>query len=464
MKENSYNDQVTSELLTKLNQAVPRYTSYPTAPEWVAATSNDYLSFMKEIDPITQNVSLYIHIPFCTKMCLYCGCSVVLNRKADKQEIYVSYLLQELHLFAVKVPARLHVTQIHFGGGTPTALTNEQFHQIFSTLHQLFNISTTAEISIEIDPRTVYSDQGEKLRFLKTLGFNRVSFGVQDLDPKVQEAVKRNQSEEMSRITYERARALNFDGINIDLIYGLPHQTVASFTYTAEQIAAWRPDRIALFSYAKVPWLKPHQKAIKESALPTTNAKFEIYLEARKAFLNANYTAIGMDHFGLPEDSLTQAFRNKTLHRNFQGYTLSLAEHLIGFGMTAIGSVGGAYFQNAKTLESYYSSLDQKQFPIARGRELSEDDVIRQWVIQKLMCQFELVKEDFKDRFNLSFDTYFHEEQEKLFHFTEDKLVTNCKNRIGITSLGALFVRNIAAVFDPYFQKKNEGIQFSQSI
>ncbi|HAB98375.1 MAG TPA: hypothetical protein DCE71_00965 [Parachlamydiales bacterium] len=301
---------------------------------------------------------------------------------------------------------------------------------------------------MEIDPRTVYSDQGEKLRALKRLGFNRVSFGVQDLDPKVQEAVKRRQSEEMSRKTFEMARELAFDGINIDLIYGLPFLTLSTFTRTVEVISSWKPDRIALFSYAKVPWLKKHQNAIPEETLPSTEEKFAIYTKARKLFIEKGYTAIGMDHFALNTDSLSEGYYSGKLYRNFQGYSLNLAENMIGLGMSSIGFVEQAYFQNHKDLEAYGASLEAHRLPVAHGLVLSPEDRLRRWVIQELMCRFQVDKKQCSSLFSIDFDSHFQNspltplKEEGLLEETDDKLLP--------TPLGRLLIRLVASAFDAY--------------
>lgn len=436
--------QVDPKWLLRMNRAVPRYTSYPTAPQFYPVEETLY---KKHLEQVGKNpVSLYIHLPFCRTMCLFCGCSTVLNRRPERQSLYLDWLFMEISLVSELVKAP--VSQLHLGGGTPTSLTISEFELLLSTLRRAFVFMPDAELSIEIDPRTVYKDQGEKLQALKRLGFNRVSFGVQDLDPKVQEAVKRRQSEEMSRQTFEMARALSFDGINIDLIYGLPFQTLETFSRTAEVIASWKPDRIALFSYAKVPWLKQHQKAIAEETLPSTEEKFEIYAKAREIFLESGYTAIGMDHFSLDEDSLTQGYLSGKLYRNFQGYSLNLGENMIGLGMSSVGFVEQAYFQNHKDLETYGASLEARQLPVFRGLVLTPEDRLRRWVIQELMCRFELDKRKCETLFSIDFDVHFQDcpldslKAEGLLEETEDKLIP--------TPLGCLMIRLIASAFDAY--------------
>ena len=331
-------------------------------------------------------------------------------------------------------------------------------------MQTVFEIDPTGELSIEIDPRTVVQDSGSKLRMLRRLGFNRVSFGVQDTDPKVQEAVKRRQTYEMTRETYELARSLGFTGISFDLIYGLPYQTVNSFQDTLTKIIGLRPDRVALFSYAKIPWLKPHQKAIDEVTLPSTEEKFKIYVQARKAFLENGYVAIGMDHFALQEDGLAKAYLTKRLQRNFQGYSLKLAEDVVSMGVTSIGFVQEAYFQNLKELSEYYKALDAGALPVFRGKVLNLDDKIRKWVIHTLMCDFELDKKVFKKQWNLDFDQYFAGDQRALEICISDGLVNNSPEKLLPTPYGKLFIRNIAMVFDAYLKKQETQGMFSQAI
>jgi len=446
---------ITHELLHTLNQPIPRYTSYPTAPTWGAFSQQEYT---RALESATGSLSLYFHIPFCRTMCLYCGCSVVLNRKPENEERYVRYLKREIELVASKLATK-RVTEIHFGGGTPTQISTELFSSIFEAIHANFSVDADAEISIEIDPRTV--GDGKKLESLKALGVNRVSFGVQDTDPHVQEAVKRRQSREMTFETYYRARSIGFQSINIDLIYGLPLQTLETFKRTCRDIIELYPDRIALFSYAKVPWLKAHQKAIPEAFLPTTDEKFEIYLMARAMFQEAGYLQIGMDHFSAPNDPMSAAYRMKKLHRNFQGYTTYSADHLVGFGMTAIGSVAGSFVQNKKELASYYEAIDGRELPIERGKSLDASDQIRQYVIQQLMCHFELDKGRFFDRFNLVFDEYFREEKRRAIELPD--LVIDTEKALQVTPRGELFMRNVAACFDAYL-KRDQTAQFSRSV
>lgn len=453
--------QIESQDLLRWNRSVPRYTSYPTAPQFYSLGLSDAVSALKRFDESKRPLSLYLHIPFCRSMCLFCGCSVILNRRPEKQAAYVDLICREIALAAREFSSKRKVTQLHFGGGTPTMLTEEEFDRILTALHVAFSIDAAAEISIEIDPRTVYADGGKKLRYLHRAGFTRVSFGVQDLDPQVQEAVRRRQSEEMTVETFRMAREIGFSGINLDLIYGLPFQTTERFQKTARRIAEMQPDRIAFFSYAKIPWMKEHQKAMPEEAEPSVEEKFQIYVDARKIFLDAGYEAIGMDHFSLSSDSLTKAFHEKTLWRNFQGYSLKLAEDLLGFGVTSIGYMDSAFLQNVKTIDEYRREIEAGRLPVLRGFVLGEEDHRRRWVIQRLMCHFELDKREFERLFSIPFDVHFASVRAQLEALKKEGMLEESSDQLLPTELGCLFIRLIASAFDAYLKPEDH---FSKSI
>jgi len=450
--------------LQKLHKPVPRYTSYPTAVDWEMLSEDTYKEKLQSFSKTKKPLSLYFHIPFCKTMCLYCACSVVLNRKEENEERYVDYLCKEIDRVTDYIGKKREVTQIHFGGGTPTKLSIPLLKRLFDKITDTFAVDFSKEVAIEIDPRTVLENDGEKLRFFRELGFNRISLGVQDTDPKVQEAVKRRQSYEMTKKTYDLSRTLGFEKINIDLIYGLPYQTLQTFRKTIEDILAMQPDRIALFSYAKVPWLKPHQKAIREETLPSFNEKFLIYNLARKRFVENGYVSIGMDHFALTDDEIAESYRNKTLIRNFQGYSLPLAEDILSFGITAIGFMQNTYVQNIKKLESYYETLDQGKLPVCNGKVLTKEDLLRKWVIHTLMCTFELDKNIFFQKFGKDFDTHFASKQKSLAELEKEGLIIKTPHKIFATELGELFIRVIASTFDAYFGKHEKKPKFSQSI
>jgi len=444
--------EISPELLTKWNRSVPRYTSYPTAPQFAALDEEIARQKLLTFDQSGKALSIYIHIPFCKSMCLFCGCSVVLNRSPERQADYLSLLLKEIEM--LPFTTKKNVTQLHLGGGTPTSLTEEEMETLMNALRSRFIFSD--EIAIEVDPRTVFADKGRKLEALRRLGFNRISFGVQDLDPRVQEAVKRRQSEEMTVSTYHHARKLGFDGINIDLIYGLPLQTAESFKKTAATLCELKPDRISFFSYAKVPWLKTHQKAIREEDLPSDEEKFQIYVDARALFLEAGYVAIGMDHFALETDSLAIAFKEGNLYRNFQGYSVQKAEDLLGLGVTSIGFISGTFLQNAKTLEEYGSRITAGRLPVFRGFVLEAEDVLRRWVIQNMMCNLRIDKKEFEALYGESFDLHFAKERARI----EPELAEEDEFELRATPTGCLFVRLVAALFDQYLEQG----QFSKAL
>lgn len=434
------------QLLEKWDRSVPRYTSYPTAPQFHELREEVYKTHLQQFDKSAKPLSLYFHIPFCKTMCLFCGCSVVLNRSPERQTLYLAHLLQEIEQVAKNFSKKRQIAQLHLGGGTPTSLTVVEFEKLIAKIHEHFIFTPDAEISIEVDPRTVYADRGMKLAKLKALGFNRVSFGVQDLDPVVQEAVRRRQSEEMTLSTYDKARELGFEGINIDLIYGLPHQTVERFAKTASKLIEIKPDRIAFYSYAKVPWIKAHQKAIPEETLPTREEKFRIYVDTRERFIKAGYVAIGMDHFALPTDPMAKAYFSKTLTRNFQGYAVKLADDMIGFGLTAIGFLENGYFQNMKELGGYQNAVAKGHFPVARGYLLKPDDILRRQIIHSLMCHFEV---DAK-----------YKELGVVEPFLEEGFLEEKEGKLVASAMGRLFIRNIASAFDAYLNKG----QFSRAV
>ncbi len=409
--------------LELFNLPIPRYTSYPTAPAWKDFT--DYPAALAQVGD--KPVSVYVHIPFCRSMCLYCGCSVVLNRREDRKQEYVDALLAEIAMVG-----RRNIRQLHFGGGTPTELTEGQLAQIMCAIGPV-----DGEVSIEVDPRTSMS-----AAFLKSLGFNRISFGVQDTNDDVQRAVRRNQTLEMTTRAFHEARGAGFSSINMDLIYGLPLQTTTTFAQTIEDVIALSPDRIALFSYAKVPWLKAHQKAIREEQLPDTHEKFAIYANARKRLIEAGYVAIGMDHFARAHDEIAIALGNKALQRNFQGYSLRLAEDMIGLGVTSIGFVSGCYTQNVKELGDYYALVRSGQLPVVRGLRLSREDQMRKWIIHKWMCDFAIDSAEFEAVWG-----------QKMPHAELGDLVEKGllhADRLEATELGALLIRHIASRYDQY--------------
>jgi len=452
-----------NSLIKTYNKSIPRYTSYPTAPEWSSqVTQADYLAQLEATFTKEENtIALYVHLPFCKSLCNYCGCHVFIRPSEEKAEPYLKLLKKEIELVGKKYVKKPILKQLHFGGGSPSFISEEQFADIVNTIYRYFSPVDNAEIAIEADPRTVTN---EKLKRYRALGFNRISFGVQDLNKNVQKAINRIQPEELISSLVHTSRELGFSSVNLDLIYGLPHQTTHSFIQTVEKIIQVSPDRIALFSYAHIPHIKKHQRKINDADLPSADEKLSIYLASRKRFIEAGYMAIGMDHFAKPNDELSVAYKQRELYRNFMGYTPENIETILGFGVSSIGKVGNSFFQNVKTLKEYENFLMHNHLPIDRGIYLSLDDRIRQQVILDLMCRFSLQKVDIELRFEISFDDYFTNELALLSPFIKDKLVTTTKETIYVTDLGRLFVRNIANVFDNYYQEKHQQNRFSKSI
>lgn len=451
------------DFLKGLHQPAPRYTSYPTILDWEMSDEQPaHLAFQKLTTSQTP-LSLYFHIPFCHSMCLYCGCSVVINRREDLVTRYIHALIQEMKQI-FHIIGKRKVARIHFGGGTPSRLPRHLFTLLFSHIHTYYDLSDTEEIAIEFDPRSLRSDPSLP-QFLQSLGFNRVSLGIQDTQKEVQEAVRRRQSHEESLQAYNLFRELGFSSMNVDLIYGLPKQTKTSFKQTVADILAMRPDRIALFSFASVPWAKPHQKAIRQEDLPSMEEKFAIYSHARHTLTQAGYVAIGLDHFALHDDSLAIAFKNKTLIRNFQGYSLPPEDDLIGLGMSATSFIHGIYLQNDKHLPTYEEKIFNHQFATIKSKILSPDDHIRKWVIHTLMCSFQIAKQEFFDRFGVHFDAYFSASRDRLISMEQTGLIYNSDSSLTVSPLGELFVRVIATAFDQYFlTTATLTSRFSQSI
>jgi oxygen-independent coproporphyrinogen-3 oxidase len=456
-----------ASLLRQYDRPGPRYTSYPTAVEFNGSFDEAaYRERLRSASALAgEPLSLYIHLPFCESRCSYCGCSVIITKKRSVAAEYLDYVEVELAMLAGALGERRRVIQLHWGGGTPTYFDPAQIERLHAAVASRFDLVEHAEQAIEIDPRVTTREQLERLR---ALGFNRLSMGVQDFTPEVQEAINRRQSERMTRDLYDHARALGFESINLDLVYGLPRQRPDTFRATLAGIAAMRPDRIAVYSYAHVPWLRPHQKAIDESTLPDAEAKFELFGAAIESFLNAGYEQIGMDHFALRGDELAVAARSRRLHRNFMGYTTRPASDMIGVGVSSIGDVRGAFAQNEKKLPRYYEALDAGRFPIERGYALDPDDLVRRHVITELMCNFHLSRPDVERRFGLDFDAYFAPEIAELSATdgpVADGFLTIGPEALDVTPRGRLFVRNICMAFDRYLPAHQRGRPvFSRTI
>ncbi len=453
---------VPASLLRKYDRPGPRYTSYPTVPVWTerfqAADYERHLSCFAASD---RPVSVYVHIPFCEERCTYCGCNVVIAQRQETVLRYLAYLFREIDRVKTHLGARRRLLQLHWGGGTPTFLTIPQIDELWNKLNDAFDFDPKAEIGIEVDPRVTTAEQ---LRHLRRLGFNRLSMGVQDLTPAVQDAIGRGQTVAQTQATYRLGRELGFYGVNMDLVFGLPRQTVEDFRRSIQQVVAWRPDRLAVYSYAHVPWVKPHQMQINEADLPTGPDKFALFATAIEQLLGAGYLPIGMDHFALPEDELSHGLENGHLHRNFMGYTVSLSRDMIGLGVSSIGEIGGCYTQNDSRLGGYYRRIDEQGFGVYRGWSLTRDDEIRHEAILSIMCRMRLDFTDLSRRFGIAAESYFADELSLLTEFTSDGLLERNGQGFVVTPMGRHFVRNIAMVFDAYLPKLTESATAQKPI
>lgn len=450
------------ELLGKYNQPGPRYTSYPTAPEWDDSFGPVELRPAYErANTKAAPLSLYFHIPFCDSLCLYCGCNVVISRNHEVADSYLTHLKQEVDRVSSQVDRAREVTQLHWGGGTPTYLAPEQIEDLFSHIRNRFSFAQDAEIGIEIDPRATTEEQ---CRLLGRLGFNRLSMGIQDFDPMVQKTVHRVQSYEMVKSLFDCCRALGFESINMDLIYGLPHQSSESFSDTVDKIIEIDPDRIAVFSYAHVPWMKKQQGSFARF-LPEGEEKFRIWSRAIRKLTEAGYRYIGMDHFARPADELCGAQDNRTLHRNFQGYTTRGDCDLYGMGVSAISGLDDVYAQNWRELPRYYEAIDENRLPVMRGMRISAEDKLRRSVISRLLCHCVVVKSEVENEYGVGFDEHFAGEIKQLAGFERDGLVRMSADRIEVAGLGRIFIRNVAMVFDEYAVKPKAAQQlFSKTL
>jgi len=451
------------EKYKKYSRPGPRYTSYPTAVEFSEEfTYDDYIQKLHAQKSSTP-LSLYFHLPFCRSACYFCGCNVVFTSKEDKKERYIDYLKKELALLKEHIDTDREVIQLHFGGGTPTFFSARQLERIIAAIKEVFgNWSKDAEVSCEIDPRFLTEEQ---MRVLAEGGFNRVSFGVQDFDPAVQQAVHRIQSIEETRRAVELARKYGMQSVNIDLIYGLPFQSLESFKRTLELTRSLDPDRLAVFNYAHVPWLKKTMRKIDETTLPSPEVKLAILKHTIDYFTANGYKMIGMDHFAKPDDELFKAIEKGELHRNFQGYTTKGGADLIGIGLTSIGEGEDYYAQNYKEMAAYEAAIDAGRLPYHRGVALSRDDKIRKAVIMELMANFKLDIPRIEKEFGIDFRDYFKEALEALKEFEAEDLVKVSDEAIEVSETGTMLIRNIVMPFDAYMKKHGEGKKvFSKTV
>ena len=446
-------------LIKKYNVSGPRYTSYPTALSLEGGyQQGDLHTAVKQSK--NQALSLYIHIPFCHQLCYYCGCNKIVTRHQSKADVYLDHLEKEVQAQSA-VFAHYRVEQLHLGGGTPTFLTAEQMTRLINIVEAHFNFTEDAQRGIEIDPRSITDDM---LVNLKNLGFNRVSFGIQDFNDEVQAAVNRPQCVEEVLALVKQARELGFKSVNTDMIYGLPHQTPDSFKESIEQLIALSPDRVSVFNYAHLPDRFAAQRKLKEADMPSPQQKLEIFKNTLQQMTEAGYQFIGMDHFAKKDDELAVAQRNGELHRNFQGYTTHGNCDLLGLGVSSISQIGNAILQNQKELKAYYSDINEVGCATHKGMCLNNDDELRADVIKQLICHFELDIKAIETKYNIDFNDYFSEALEALKPLAEDELVTLSAQRIEVTSKGNLFIRIICMCFDAYLQQQIKNTRFSRVI
>lgn len=447
-------EKVSRVLLKKYDRPGPRYTSYPTVPEWSSDFGpDDYVAALQKASAEDNPLSLYFHIPFCRSRCRYCGCTTTIARDASIADDYIKILDKELNMVAAQLGNRTKVIQMHWGGGTPTYLDADRIKTLFGIISGYVEIDSAGELAIEVDPRDT---TGNHAQVLKELGFNRISMGVQDLTPQVQKAIGRYQTLEQTENLFRLCRELGYSGINVDLIYGLPHQTVENFSNTIAEVIRMGADRVAVYSFAYLPEIRSHQKAISPDTLPSAADKFELFATAVERFTSAGYVQIGMDHFARPDDELARSLADGRLYRNFMGYTSRLASDSIGFGMSAISEIAGVFAQNISKLDDYVSAVSDQKLATFRGCRLSRDDLIRQRAILSLMCNFALKFEELDRQFGIDSRNYFSLELDGLKTFIDDELVDVNDADIRVTPRGRAFVRNIAMVFDAYLRSKGD--------
>ncbi len=459
-------EPISEDLLRRFDVSGPRYTSYPTADRFVESFPvDDYLQALtlRSTGGVASAtpLSLYVHIPFCESLCYYCACNKIITKHHDRAEPYLSYLAREVALHIAKLGTGQAVSQLHLGGGSPTFLTDDELRELMTMLRNNFTMVPGGEYSIEVDPRTI---DASRLDTLAELGFNRLSFGVQDFDPAVQKSVNRVQPAEQVFALVAAARERNFDSINVDLIYGLPLQNPESFDRTLAQVVELRPERIALYAYAHLPERFKPQRRIETTEIPSAGAKVAMLARSMAAFMGAGYVYVGMDHFALPTDPLAIAKQQGRLHRNFQGYSTQPDCDLIGLGVSSIGRVGSTYSQNAKTMEEYCDYLDQGRFPVVRGLSLTADDLLRRSVIMAVMCQGLVVFKSVEAAYAIDFRSYFAAEMVTLEKLAEQGLVRLNESNIEVTGTGWFFVRAVAMVFDRYLQTDRTSARFSKIL
>ncbi len=455
MTSNQAHDEIelSEELIRRFDTPGPRYTSYPTADRFNGQFNEaSYFNYLEQRqgNPGNPPLSLYLHLPFCESLCYFCACNKIITKDHSRTTEYLRYLEKEMALVAARIGPDRQTAQLHLGGGTPTFFSSDELRQLMAMLRKHFTFTSDAELGVEIDPRTV---KGDTLNLLAELGFNRNSFGVQDFDPAVQQAVNRIQPFEMVEMAVNESRKAQFQSINADLIYGLPKQTTDSFSHTLDSLIRLAPDRIALYNYAHLPSRFKAQRQIIESDLPSAEERLQIFMMSTRRLLDAGYVYIGLDHFSKPDDELNKARQNQSLHRNFQGYTTRAECDLIGFGVSAISKVGNSYSQSVRTISAYYQHLDEGKLPVEKGIDLSKDDLLRRTIIMTLMCSAPVLFETINRTYQLDFETYFSEEIAQLRQFEEVGFISIDSSAIRVTAKGRLFVRAVAMVFDRYLKQ-----------
>ncbi len=456
--------EIDVELIKKYDKPGPRYTSYPTAPHF-----NESFTHQNYIDEIIEtnqedklpDLSLYFHLPFCDTLCYFCGCNMIVTRNRDRISNYIKYLKHEIDLISSRIPASRKVVQLHWGGGTPTHLNPDEIADLSSYINDKFDFYPEAETGCEIDPRELTKDH---LVALRNSGFNRISMGVQDFNHKVQKTVNRIQPEDLTRQVVDWVHELGFESINLDLMYGLPFQSVETFEKTVDAIIDIDPDRIALFNFAYVPWLKKHQTIILPEDLPVAEEKLNILKMSIEKLTSAGYVFIGMDHFAKPDDELAVALSEKKLYRNFQGYSTHAGADLYAMGVTSISQFGRIYAQNYKKEKKYLASLDKGILPTARGYYLNDDDLLRRHVITRLMCDFELDFNSIENEFDIDFEAYFSWGINNLKEMIADDLVGIENKSLKVTAMGRMLIRNIAINFDGYIERQEDDARYSRTV
>ena len=448
----------------KYDKPGPRYTSYPTAPHFSESfTHENYLDEILKTNygEGLPDLSLYFHLPFCDTLCYFCGCNMIITRNRDRVKDYIKYLKKEIDMVRTYILPDRKVSQLHWGGGTPTHLSPDEINELASYIKQSFQFKDDSENGCEIDPRELTR---QHLEMLRKNGFNRISMGVQDFNEKVQKATNRIQPEDITRQAVQWVRELGFSSINLDLMYGLPFQTLETFSETLDKTINISPDRIAVFNYAHVPWMKKHMSLIHPEDLPVPEVKLQILKMTIERLTSAGYVFIGMDHFAKPDDELAIALKEKKLYRNFQGYSTHSGTDLYAMGITAISQLQNVYAQNFKNEKEYYQSIDNEVIPVAKGYHLSEDDILRRDVVMKLMCNFELDFKPVEEKYKINFKEYFAWGLNNLTEMEKDELVSVSNDKIEVTPMGKLLIRNIAMNFDGYIERKEDTAKYSRTV